>query len=185
MRAALVGTCLLVLGACTGDDTDTDVDTDTDTDDTDIVLPDAAPLFINELMADNETAYAVGESFPDWIELYNAGDEPVDLLGWTISDDPDELDKHTFIDALTVPAGGFLVLLADESLELGAEHIDFKLSAGGEELHLTDPWGRQIDAVEWGEQQVDYSVARVLDGDEASGWAHVHLGTPGATNAGE
>ena len=35
-------------------------------------------------------------AYGDWIELYNPGTEPVDLSGWTLSDDKDDPARWTF-----------------------------------------------------------------------------------------
>ena len=53
-------------------------------------------IVINELMADNEAAVtdAFGE-FDDWTELYNVTSAYVDISGWTMTDDVNELGKFT------------------------------------------------------------------------------------------
>ncbi len=50
----------------------------------------------NEIMASN-TATVTDEAgeYDDWIELYNTGAQAVDLSGWFITDNPDNLDKWT------------------------------------------------------------------------------------------
>ena len=40
---------------------------------------------INELMPSNKSTLADGDTFPDWIELYNYGGEPARLSGGTLS----------------------------------------------------------------------------------------------------
>ncbi|MHC4745677.1 MAG: PEP/pyruvate-binding domain-containing protein [Planctomycetota bacterium] len=53
-------------------------------------------LYINEFMADNETTKEDPDEpgeYPDWIELYNAGPEPIDLGGMYLTDDINEPDK--------------------------------------------------------------------------------------------
>ena len=54
---------------------------------------------INEFMASNGGSLkdARGES-PDWIELYNAGEEEVNLQGLCLSDGKKTLDKFVFPD---------------------------------------------------------------------------------------
>ncbi len=45
-------------------------------------------IVINELSSRNSsTVKDFDNDSPDWIELYNTGDVPVNLLGWTLSDD--------------------------------------------------------------------------------------------------
>ncbi len=51
-------------------------------------LPNNAQIVINEVMSSNNTTLADDNGdYEDWIELYHAGDEPVDLNGWALSDD--------------------------------------------------------------------------------------------------
>ena len=42
-------------------------------------------VVVNEIMASNSNTIADEDGdFSDWIELYNHGDEPVNLLNWTL-----------------------------------------------------------------------------------------------------
>ncbi|NOZ62418.1 MAG: lamin tail domain-containing protein [Calditrichaeota bacterium] len=51
-------------------------------------------IVINEFLAGNETINTDEDGeYEDWIELYNAGDDAVDLTGFTITDDPTEPDQ--------------------------------------------------------------------------------------------
>src|SRR5262249_43281168 len=49
----------------------------------------ATPVYINEWMASNVSAAVdpVDGGFDDWFELYNSGPSPVDLSGFTLTDD--------------------------------------------------------------------------------------------------
>ena len=52
----------------------------------------AQSIFINEVMADNESAVFDQEGdYPDWIELYNDESQAIDLEGYFLSDDGDDL----------------------------------------------------------------------------------------------
>jgi len=138
-------------------------------------------LYINEFMASNDTVYPdEGGAYPDWIELYNAGSETVDLGGWTITDDLEEPDKHTLDDSLSIEPGGFLVLFADDDEEEGARHVGFNLSAGGESIGLYRPDGGAIDELDYGEMGTDISMARVPDG--SSNWEVTDSPTPETSN---
>ena len=142
-----------------------------------------AAITINELMADNVGALMVGAGFPDWVELYNASAQPVFLGGYALAD-ADDPAEAVELGAVTVPAYGFVLVYADDGAAGATPSVPFALSSGGEEIVLYDPAGRRLDAVRFGDQSPDVSLARVVDGDEASGWAYVAFGTPGASNAG-
>jgi len=93
---------------------------------------------------------------PDWIELFNPGDEAVDLAGWGLSDDPDEPRRHVLSGSLG-PAAFLVVPAVGADGEGGAP---FGLDPGGEEIHLTAPDGRVIDALVFGPQVEDVSFGR-------------------------
>jgi len=93
-----------------------------------------APLSESELLDED------GES-SDWIEIWNPSSEAVNLEGWFLTDDPDELTKWEF-PAVEVAAGGFLVVFASGKNErdpAGALHTNFALAAGGESVVLVAP----------------------------------------------
>lgn len=131
--------------------------------------PAAARLVINELMADNDKTVADPQGdFDDWLELANIGETDVDLSGMYLSDNAEDLQKWQFPSQTIIPAGGYLVIWADDEVddEPGL-HANFKLSADGEILILADTDERDniiLDQVSFGEQQTDFAIGRVPDG---------------------
>jgi hypothetical protein len=139
------------------------------------------PVYINEFMPSNaSTVQDEGGAFPDWIELYNDGDEVVELAGWTITDDLDEPGKHAFDASLSIEPGGFLVLYADDDEEEGPLHVGFSLLAEGESIGLYDAGGSAVDELNFGTVGTDLSMARVPDG--SSVWEVTDAHTAGASN---
>lgn len=126
-------------------------------------------LYINEFMASN-TSCCPDENgeFDDWIEIYNAGDEDVDLARMFLSDDLSDpfMDRISNNDAskTTVPAHGYLVLYADGVTAQGVNHLNFSLSATGEEIGLFYYDGRKIDEYAFGAQNENQSEGRATDG---------------------
>ena len=113
--------------------------------------PRQTALRINEVMASN-SVFAPDETgvCGDWIELCNAGDEPVDLANWAICDANDE---HRFVfPSYTFEPGGFLVLFADGKQRADAEngifHLPFSVSKSGETLRLFSPDGKLCDEMQ-------------------------------------
>ena len=54
----------------------------------------ADTLLITEFMAANKSTLADEDGVhPDWIELFNPGNAPVNLDGWSLTDDPVRLAK--------------------------------------------------------------------------------------------
>ena len=87
----------------------------------------------------------------DWIELYNNGEEAVNLGGWSLSDDLMEPLKWSFPVGTTISAGEYLVVLADDPdnpVEGGDFlHTNFKLASGGEYVGLYDSGGNPVSEI--------------------------------------
>ncbi|MFT4628682.1 MAG: hypothetical protein ACI8PZ_007378 [Myxococcota bacterium] len=122
--------------------------------------------------------------YPDWIELHNPTADPVDLLGWFLSDDPDDPMQHRIDASLVVPAGGFILLYADGEPDRGPAHLSFGLSSEGEAVVLQDPWGN-TSIVRYGELFEDGAVARAEDCCDGDCWTFPLGGTPGQSNTSE
>ena len=107
----------------------------------------AATALITEVMASNGTTIADGNGeFSDWIEIYNPTNQAINLAGWHLTDDQDELVKWTFpnVAQSVLDPGEFLIVFASAQLaanyidSAGYLHTNFALSADGEYLALTD-----------------------------------------------
>ncbi|MBN8588578.1 MAG: CotH kinase family protein [Rhodothermia bacterium] len=122
-------------------------------------------VVINELMAQNTNTVAdeVGE-YEDWIELFNTTANPVDLSGYFLTDKADNLEKWTFPSGSIIPANGYMIVWADENGSQGALHANFKLSASGEAVILSDPAKQVVDQVTFGAQEANKSYARNPNG---------------------
>ncbi len=102
----------------------------------------AAQPIINEILASNDGVIQdVDGDYSDFIELYNAGDAPINLGGWHLTDDAGELDKWQ-LPAVNLPAGQYLVVFAsgkDRAAPGSQLHTNFALGAEGEFLALVRP----------------------------------------------
>ncbi|HWN94996.1 MAG TPA: lamin tail domain-containing protein, partial [Methylomirabilota bacterium] len=122
----------------------------------------------------------------DWIELLNRGSNSVRLLGWSLTDNPDEPGLWTFPD-VTLSPGAYLVVYASglNRKTLGGTnrlHTSFGLNPDGEYLGLFNAESprRVISEFnpEFPEQRADYSYARVGSNE----WRYFNPPTPGAAN---
>lgn len=139
-------------------------------------------LYINEFLAANESIIPnENGDYVDYVELYNASDIDLSLDGMYMTDDLDEPLLYP-LPALTVTAGGYLLLWADKEDALGDYHLPFALEKNGEELGLSyiDDGGEPVllDGVAFGAQEDDISWGRVPDGGE---WSTM-TPTPGSEN---
>lgn len=104
----------------------------------------AGGLTITEFLASNSGGLQDEDlSSPDWIELYNGNDVPLNLEGWSLTDDPANPAKWRF-PATVLGAKQFLVVFASEKDRAVAGqplHTNFKLSTSGEYLALIQPDG--------------------------------------------
>ncbi|MFK7969773.1 MAG: CotH kinase family protein [Bacteroidia bacterium] len=122
-------------------------------------------LVINELMASNDTTVADQDGeFDDWIELYNNGTTTIDLEGFALSDDGTDLQQWLFPAGASIAPNGFLIVWADNDDTQAGLHANFKLSASGESLYLSDANGDIIDDVTFAAQTTDVSYARIPNG---------------------
>lgn len=145
----------------------------------------AQSLVINEIMASNDATIADEDGdFEDWIELYNASDQPINLLGYMISDNLSNPDKWTFPD-FTLEAGGHLLVFASGKNRLIGPylHTNFNLSAAGEDVVLSNPDWMVIDHYTPVELTTDNAYGRLTDG--ADSLVYFAGATPGESNDGQ
>ncbi|MDF7799282.1 lamin tail domain-containing protein [Pontiellaceae bacterium B1224] len=105
-------------------------------------------VWISEIVADNGGSLEDedGDS-PDWIELHNTSDSPVDLTGWYLTDTATNLVKWQFPATSIAPEGFLIVFASDKNRAVaGAElHSNFKLSASGESVLLVQADGSTVE----------------------------------------
>lgn len=102
-----------------------------------------SPVRINEVLTGYSTEIGLtdeDDELNDWIELFNGGTTPVNLRGWSLSDDPDEPGKWVFPD-VTIGAGQDLIVFASAKDRRPTTpgqrlHTNFKLNSAGEYLGL-------------------------------------------------
>lgn len=121
-------------------------------------------LVINEFLASNDASNAdENGDYDDWVEIFNNAPYDISLKGLYLSDDPENLEKWEFPD-VSIPAGGYKLIWADEDGSDGALHANFKLSGGGESVLISDRSGNILDEIEYGEQEADVSFGRLPNG---------------------
>ena len=148
--------------------------------------PSDVVLFINEFMASNDNAVPGPQGdFPDWIEIYNAGEEAVMLGGYFMSDDiadPEAMYQipDMYPDSVTVEAGGFILFYANKGEATSVLNLNFKLSGDGESIGFWNPEQVFVDSITYGPQIADTSYGRFTDG--TNNWFMMPDYTPGESN---
>jgi hypothetical protein len=157
--------------------------------------PEPATLVINEIM------YAPVSPEPEWIELYNAGPEAINLNGWSVSDQ--DSNRRYYIEGsdLIIESSGYAVLTRDASHLTGYGEIPspvisvpskpvFLWNLQGDAVIIYDHNGVVHDRVEyvpgWGGtggrslERIDYAA----DTRDLLNWgSSVSAGTPGRVNS--
>ncbi|HEX6042757.1 DNA/RNA non-specific endonuclease [Longimicrobium sp.] len=160
--------------------------------------PVGGAVVINEILADPR---AVADANGEWFEVRNRGTTPVSLQGWTIASGGDA--SHTIASAVSIPAGGYVVLGRDGSTATNggvtlsyvyAGTTTLNLGNSSDWLALRDASGATLDSVAW--TSTTAGTARALldsaaDNTNVNGaaWANATAtfgagdrGTPGLAN---
>lgn len=142
----------------------------------------ATGLVINELMSSN-SAVAPDEdaTFQDWIELYNGGGSSVNLDQYGLSDDPALPFKWRFPSVSIAPGGFLLIYASDKNRTTPNLHTNFKISADGETLTLTDPLSNTVDQLPPVGLPTNVSYGRSTDG--GASFIYFSTTTPAQSNA--
>ncbi|MHC4560753.1 MAG: chitobiase/beta-hexosaminidase C-terminal domain-containing protein, partial [Planctomycetota bacterium] len=144
------------------------------------------PLAINELMASNSSSIPDPQGeYDDWIEIYNYGPDAIDIGGMYLTDNLTVPNKWRIPGnspaATTIPAGGYLLIWADNETTDPGLHANFKLDADGEEVGLFDSDGiTLIDNVTYSDQISDISYGRYPDAND--NWQFFADSSPAAQN---
>ncbi len=142
-------------------------------------------VYISEVMSSNVSVQALaGADFCDWVELYNAGTDIVDMSLWGLSDNVSWPRKWRFPQGTSIWPGEYKIVLLDKSAATGTDagslHASFGLArAGGETVTLSDATGRVLDRLVLPEIPANISYGRTLGQD---GFFYYDVATPGAVN---
>lgn len=101
---------------------------------------------------------------PDWIELYNNSESPLDLSGYKIYDIAGRTGKNPKKElppGTTIPAFGFYVVLTEDGT---ADASNFGLSSAGEWVWFENPAGQVIDSVAFTAMTEVQTYGRLPDG---------------------
>ena len=142
-----------------------------------------ASIRINEVLASNNSVNVdpdYGDN-ADWVEIYNDGDEAVDLSGYYLTDNLSTPDKFTFPTGTKIDSKGYMLVWCDGNDN--EMHTSFKLSADGEQVGLYSPELELIDSVSFGAQYINVSYGRTLS--NANEFRFFTKPTPLAANTGK
>lgn len=136
-------------------------------------------LFISEIQASNiHTIFGPRGNYLEWVEIYNSGNQAVDLSGYYLSDNPGN-PGYSRIKYGPVIGGGStgIVWLGHDGYKISEE---IKLDMKGGVICLASPEGQLLDVVNYNQQYLDISYGRTMD--DFSVWAYYVEPTPGKAN---
>ena len=125
-------------------------------------------ILITEFMASNSNTIADEDGdYSDWLELYNANEETINLKGWFLTDKPNNSRKWKIPDITINPDEYLLIFASGKNRKdpSGVLHTNFKLSASGEFLAIVEPDGITIShsfGIVYPPQQQDLSYGLYL-----------------------
>ena len=122
-------------------------------------------VVINEFMASNDTTQVDQDGeYDDWIELYNNSNLDIDLSGYFLSDDSEDIMSWQIPAGTVISANGYLMIWADKDEEQEGLHANFKLSSAAESIILSDSDGSILNEVSYADQTTDISFGRFPNG---------------------
>jgi hypothetical protein len=145
------------------------------------------PLVINEFMAKNNSDSGIHDewgNYDDWIEIYNYGDEAIDIGGMWMTDNLDTGPAwqipRTNPALTTIASHGYLLIWADSQTGQGVLHAPFALSGTGEDIGLYDADRNLIDSIQFGSQEQNKSYGQLPDAND--NWQVFDYPTPEKSN---
>lgn len=149
----------------------------------------SSDIVINELVTSNGAVLGdYWEDYSELIELYNDGGQPVNLEGYGLTNDPDKPQKWTF-PSVAISPGERLVVMASGKDRAKAAHHDtaylhtnFRLSATGDFVAMSNEDGQIRDSVSTGFVFRDMSYGRETDG--GAEWHYFPDPSIGSSNSG-
>jgi hypothetical protein len=139
-------------------------------------------VVINELLSHSDRSN-------DWIEIYNATADTVDLSGWFLSDSATNLTAYVFPGGTLLAAGAYLVLDEHEfnNRSNPACHTPFAFSELGEEAHLVAAAGgvpsSYHETVRFAAADQETTFGRYVRSDGPPVFTAASRPTPGESNA--
>jgi len=130
----------------------------------------SSSLAINEVLAASDSTGSIVDpsgDVEDWVELINMTNQPIDLYGYFLSDNPANRFKWKIPYGTNIPANDYLIFWCDNDQEEEGLHTNFNLSSSGESMLLSYDDASIVDITTWAIQSANTSYARMPNGTGA------------------
>ena len=125
----------------------------------------AYSVVINEMIAANNSINSDADGdFSDWLELFNETEQTVQLQGYYLSDDSDEMQKWKLPTVTLAPHSFLLIWCSGKDKIQGELHTNFRLNRDGEQIVLSTPGKAVVDSFTFPPLPTDVSYGRRPDG---------------------
>ena len=118
---------------------------------------------------------------PEWIELLNASDQPVDLSGWSVGD----LGSRTDLSGI-LPAGDRMVIatlpLDSDGSTLVVDRIGNGLNNDADTIVVYDATGREVDRVAYGDNELPAPGSGLSVALDPARWVVTARPSPGTSD---
>lgn len=113
----------------------------------DLIL--SADVVINEIMPlNNGVAFDQDGENDDWVEFYNNSNSSVDISGYYLSDEAQNLTKWKIPNGTSIAGNDYLIVWLDnDTLQTGL-HANFQMTSEGETIYLSDANGTLQSSVQ-------------------------------------
>ena len=114
-----------------------------------IVTKNKIEVVINEISTNNiNTLKDSYGNYSSWIELYNYGENPLDISGYGLSNEEYLPHKWTFPKNTMINSGEYLIVFASDKKSKDNEfHINFKLNKEGDNLFFSNSKAELIEKI--------------------------------------
>lgn len=141
----------------------------------------AQSLVINEVMFDNTTFADQFGNYPPWFELYNRGENPIQLSNYYLTNDPLQPEKWIIPHAVLMPDSSILIFASAGNIVAAQPfHTNFTIENNVNGIYLFTKSGEMDDASPAECVRQNKSVGRLPDGSED--WELLSAPSPGSTN---
>jgi hypothetical protein len=123
-------------------------------------------VVINEVLPINLSHQNPDGSFAAWIELHNRTGNAVNLADYSLTDEVGNPRKFVVPAGVTIAANSYLSIACNPLSPASATNTGFALNGSGDQVYLFNTLangGGLVDAVAFGQQIPDFSVARNPD----------------------
>lgn len=143
--------------------------------------PAVGQVKINEILVSDLTInYDNTFNYTSWVEIANLSYASVNIGGFYLSDDKNNLKKWVVPVNTNIPGQSYRLLWCNEGSS--GLNANFSLNTKGAAIYLMNPSFQVVDSITYPEQYPDLSFGRVNNGLK---WGYLLPPTPASANAGE